>query len=84
MRYKIGDVVTVRSDLSDDECYYMDDGVTWNGVAFDMVGYAGEVVTISEYAGNGQYRIAEDDGEWYWTDEMFEDNQACAEVSDLL
>lgn len=62
MKYKVGDKVRVRKDLSVDyDCY--------PGIAKEMADKAGDVVTIS--AINYDYYEIVDD-EWNWTDEMFE------------
>lgn len=69
--YDKGDIVTVRKDLVADKIY--------NGVWFvnSMAKYMGRQVTIdgrwirrggARYA----YHIEEDDGDWTWTEEMFE------------
>ena len=67
MKYKVGDKVRVREDLSTDkmydECY----------VHSLMVVFLGKTVTIHEARENiNRYRIEEDCGAWYWTDSMFE------------
>ena len=64
MRYKVGDVVTVRKDLVIDEFYGEDQFVE------DMECMKGEKVTIEDVDDN-TYRIYEYD--WNWTDEMFEE-----------
>lgn len=82
MRYKVGDVVRVRSDLDYHATYYMDDRSESNDITEKMMEKAGTLVKIEAISG-GQYRV---EGVRYvlWTDEMFEDNQTCAEVTDLL
>lgn len=82
MRYKVGDVVRVRSDLDYDATYYMDDRSESNDITEEMMEKAGTLVKIEAISG-GQYRVK---GVRYvlWTDEMFEDNQTCAEITDLL
>ena len=67
MRYKSGDKVRVREDLSKEKCY--------GGCCVDSVmeQFAGEMVTIShEYGRINRYKIEEDNMRWCWTDEMFE------------
>lgn len=66
MKYKVGDKVRIREDLSEDmlhgELYAID----------QMLDYRGKVVTIKDVC-KYCYLIKEDHGEWAWTDEMFED-----------
>lgn len=67
MKYKAGDKVRVREDLSKEKCY--------GGCCVDsmMEQFAGEMVTIShEYGRINRYKIEEDNMRWCWTDEMFE------------
>ena len=73
MRYKPGDRVKVKSQdwyksnmnsICEVAC-----GVTW--FVPDMVVHCGNNVTIREVYGN-YYRIIEDDGDYCWTDDMFE------------
>ena len=73
MRYKPGDRVKVKSQdwyksnmnsICEVAC-----GVTW--FVPDMVVHCGNNVTIREVYGN-YYRIIEDDGDYCWTDNMFE------------
>lgn len=58
MKYKVGDVVSVRNDLD---------------AVFVMFEFRGKIVHISKILNecNG-YKIKEDRGNWTWTDEMFE------------
>lgn len=64
-KYKVGDVVTVRSDL--EYCQ----GYGANAVNGDMMNYRGQEVTIKSIVNEsrGQYTIEEAD--WTWTTEMF-------------
>lgn len=74
LKYKVGDVVIVRSDL-DASGYY--DGVS---VTYGMMNsMRGRKVTI-ESIENYTYRIRE--YPCYWNDEMFEDVIAVAEIDD--
>ena len=67
MKYKVGDEVRVREDLSINDTY---------GECFftsSMSVFLGKTVTINKVNENiNRYKIKEDDWEWYWTDEMFE------------
>lgn len=71
MRYQIGDMVMIRSDLARGKRYYMDDRSESNTVSPEMIAIGG---TAHEITGiiSGQYRIADDNGNWFWTDEMFD------------
>lgn len=67
MKYKVGDKVKVREDLSTKDAY--------DGCSFvpEMKLFLGETVTIHKVCGNiNRYEIKEDHGAWYWTDSMFE------------
>lgn len=71
-KYKIGDRVKVRKDLSEDKCYSMEHDKDIRDVVVDMMTkYAGKYVTIDSITHWGKYRIKEDG--FNWTDEMFED-----------
>ena len=60
MKYKVGDVVKVRSDLN-----------TIKGAIDEMLKFKGKIVHIQE-AFEKDYFIYEDLEKWYWTDKMFE------------
>lgn len=75
-RYKPGDKVIVRSDLSADETkYYMKSGPKEENdfayVCYEMKKFCGQVVHIKEYAYGDRYFIKEDPDHYSWTDEMF-------------
>ncbi|MGN1340513.1 MAG: hypothetical protein ACI4WS_09490 [Oscillospiraceae bacterium] len=67
-KYKIGDKVRVRKDLEARKIYGT------NGFSKSMEKYRGKVVTIFGFNPfcTREYKIREDDGDWNWTDEMFE------------
>lgn len=62
MKYKVGDVVKVRSDLS----------TKGMNVTNRMLNFRGKIVRIEKVFKNGCYRIEGDYEEWNWTDEMLE------------
>ena len=67
MKYKVGDKVKVREDLSTDKMY---DGCYFT---HSMILFLGKTVTISKVSWSiNRYEIKEDLGTWNWTDEMFE------------
>lgn len=67
MKYKVGDKVRVRENLSIEERY---DGC-W--VVPSMTVFLGKTVTIRKVRENtNRYEIEEDHGTWSWTEEMFE------------
>ena len=67
MKYKVGDKVRIRRDLS-----ASDDGVNWG-----MAQLAGTITTITcVYNNDGVFLLDADDGEWFWTNEMLEDADA--------
>lgn len=69
-KFKVGDRVRVRTDLTVGKSYYMKNGKWRDSFIEQMTDMKGKVVTISE-ATDQCYNIAESD--WNWTDEMFED-----------
>lgn len=80
MLYKVGDKVRVKSlkwynanrdreeninliDTTDSQYNFIE----------PMSGFCGKIVTITGCSGNkGYYDVLEDNGEYFWTDEMFE------------
>lgn len=68
MKYKVGDKVKVREDLSTWEEY--DNGCCFNS---SMTVFLGKTVTICRVRQDiNRYIIEEDYGTWNWTDSMFE------------
>ncbi|MCD8083430.1 MAG: hypothetical protein LUE86_08020 [Clostridiales bacterium] len=63
-RFKVGDKVAVRSDLST--------GLYNGNYLFneEMGKFKGKALTITEVITEISYRIKEDNGRWIWTDEM--------------
>ena len=71
MKYKVGDKVKVREDLQTNKDYNNCTCVE------EMEEYKGVVATITkcfdtDIDDDGAYEIDLDDGEWFWTDDMFE------------
>lgn len=66
MKYKVGDKVKVREDLVVDKEYGSDVFIE------EMEQHKGKTATITLVC-HDKYCIDLDEGEWYWTDEMFED-----------
>lgn len=64
MKFKVGDKVTIRKDLSKYEL----------NVNSFMEGYRGMVATITKVM-DVDYFIDLDDGDWYWDDSMFEEGK---------
>lgn len=70
MKYKVGDKVKVRDDLTVNNNY---GGNVYCG---NMPFFKGKTVTIeavTDLKYDKHYLITEDNGVYYWTDEMFED-----------
>lgn len=63
-KYKIGDKVLVREDLEPYQRYREQSFVA------SMTPFKGKIVTIYDVV-DGDYRIKEDNQNWWWTDEMF-------------
>ena len=67
MKYKVGDKVRIREDLSTEKIY---GGCR---VVPSMTVFLGKTVTIHKVRENlNRYEINEDDRVWNWTEEMFE------------
>ena len=77
MKYKVGNKVKVREDLKI--------GKSYNEKTFvdSMEKYKGQIVTI-KVVGDDNYRIEEDNQDWYWTDEMLEDIEEEMNLEDFL
>lgn len=72
-RYKIGDIVAVRSDLTRKKCYYMHSGSKsgWEpGTMSSMEKHRGEVHTVVGY--NYGYYLIDEPENLCWSDDMFE------------
>lgn len=69
-KYKPGDKVTVRKDLTAYRKYYMEHARSGDTVMPKMLRLAGKEVTIEAVTPVGKYQIKEDN--YNWTDEMFE------------
>ena len=68
--YQAGDRVRVIEDLSEDVIYHMVDSDLTDSAVNEMLKLAGQVVRIKNNV--YKYLIEEDDGSFYWVDEMFE------------
>ena len=73
MKYKVGEIVRIKSDLEYGAPYANEDGST-EAVVSEMLHFGGEIAKISEIR-NGYYILEDDKGEWYWTDEMLESTE---------
>lgn len=71
MRFSVGDIVTVRSDLEAGKYYRMDDGGD-DVATVDMAKMAGKQIEILAISDVGTYIARTDKQRRYWTDEMFE------------
>ena len=73
-KYKVGQKVRIRKDLTGDAEYPMQSGENYGydpGVSDSMEKYRGQIMTIKRQIG-GVYQLCEDDNCWSWTDTMFE------------
>ncbi len=71
MKYKVGDKVKVREDLQANTEYNNCTCVE------EMEEYRGAIATIkkcfdTDIDDDGAYEVDIDEGEWFWTDDMFE------------
>ena len=62
----VGDIVHIKNNLESGEDYGTDTFVS------EMAQYCGATATIVKLY-NNEYILDVDDGDWCWTDEMFED-----------
>lgn len=69
LKYKPGDKVLVREDLSYARVYFMEDGEAHDTIVSEMMRLAGKVVTIDR--ANTKYSVLECRPTLNWTDEMF-------------
>lgn len=70
MKYKVGDKARVREDLK--AGVVRKKGIPGIRVDDEMLMYRGEEVTITVIDADGDYKIREDCGDWFWSDEMLE------------
>lgn len=77
MKYKVGDVVRIKSiDWYNNNCDQRG-SVSVKGDTFvsDMSQYCGKLAKITKVFKNmGKYHLDIDNGRWHWTDEMFKGN----------
>ena len=66
----VGSRVMVKLNLIIEETYSMNNSSGGYEVVREMLKYRGKIVTIAESYKDG-YKIEEDNGYWWWTDEMF-------------
>ena len=73
-KYKVGDKVTVRRDLTPYKRYNNYNNPTQDDIALEgMLRYVGKKLTIEEISRNLKY-VCEECPLYYWTDEMFEES----------
>lgn len=72
MKYKVGQKVRIREDLK--AGVVRKRGIRKMGIRIDdeMILYRGKEVTITAIDADGDYKIREDCGDWFWSDEMLE------------
>lgn len=72
-KYKVGDKVMVRRDLSPNRRYNNYNSPMHDDVAVsNMFRYAGKQITVKEISKNLKY-VCEECPYYFWTDEMFEE-----------
>ena len=64
-KLKVGTCVLIKDDLREGNDYEI-------YVSSDMEDYSGKFAKITEYTYNDHYKLDVDDGEWHWTEDMFE------------
>lgn len=82
MRYSVGDIAIVRSDLRTGIRYSNIDGSATDVATIDMIDKAGKEVIISFITSNHKYRV--EGSSRVWTDEMFEDHAVVPDISDMI
>lgn len=70
MKYKVGDKVKIREDLTYTKRYYMENSEKADIVLREMTEFAGKTLTIKSINGNYGYKL--DEYTFNWTDGMFE------------
>ena len=82
MKHKVGDKVRIKS-LD----WYNNVNKTRNGFFCDftakMSEYCGKTSTIVK-VGRCHYELDIDDGDWYWTDEMFDENYMERRIGEIF
>lgn len=71
MKFKVGDRVRVREDLTEHKTYHSGGKETWEVALPSMVKMRGQIVTIKKVYSDSTYLVEEDNH--FWADEMFED-----------
>lgn len=70
MKYKIGDIVKIKDDLSIEKY----DKQSEQGIVEDMIKYRGQIAkVILANPIEGNYVLDIDDGKWFWEDLVLED-----------
>ena len=72
MKYKVGDIIRVKSDL-EVGVYYPNECGGSERVVSEMKYFTGKISRISEIVGV-YYVLEEDIRKWFWTDGMFDEN----------
>lgn len=77
MKHKVGDKVRIKSKEWYDKNKDYDGDVLCQGtyLSSSMAYYCGKMATITRIEASNLYRIDIDNGEWWWTDGMFEDDE---------
>lgn len=85
MKYKVGDIVKIKSFLWYNENYPDCGGFMRNSVFFskEMSHYCGEIATITKCNGVC-YKIDVDGGDWSWHDWMLEDGFEVQKGKDII
>ena len=67
--YKVGDKVKIKS-----EEWFEEEGRS-TAMVYSMKKFCGQEVTISEEYEDGIYHLGEDEEQWFWNENMFEENE---------
>lgn len=76
MKFKVGDKVRIKEDLSCNKCYKI-------AAAKDMEKYKGKIAKVKKISNEGNYILDIDGMKWAWSDDMLEPCETRFKKSDL-
>lgn len=76
MKFKVGDKVRIKEDLSCNKCYKI-------AAAKDMEKYKGKIAKVKKISNEGNYILDIDGMKWAWSDDMLEPCKTRFTKSDL-
>lgn len=76
MKFKVGDKVRIKEDLSCNKCYKI-------AAVKDMEKYKGKIAKVKKISNEGNYILDIDNMKWIWSDDMLEPFETRFKKSDL-